>query len=275
MADLSNQQFYEYNAPGEMPGKKFDFSRTLKIFIPILIIVVSVVFVVAVMNIIQNNRTAQDLQDLQDSADTMIDRATVDCSKADDPELCQSRAFAEVARETGLAAMCEQVNEDAKRSCVTSIAFDQANPNVCRILTADDKQKCEDLAWLSAAQRNVNLENCEKISDESTQTSCETNVIQMIQTLGKCDSYNIDESLCESYSAIYDAATGDPAVCRALDDSAAVNACLDLITTVDQDFDGLSAFDEFLLGTSDTNIDSDGDGFDDATEYINNFDPTL
>ncbi len=44
-------------------------------------------------------------------------------------------------------------------------------------------------------------------------------------------------------------------------------------TPIDLDQDGLDAFEEFLLGTSDTLADTDGDGSTDAFEFLNLTDP--
>lgn len=43
----------------------------------------------------------------------------------------------------------------------------------------------------------------------------------------------------------------------------------------DRDADGLDAFEEFLLGTSDTRVDSDGDGFTDTWEFNHYQDPAV
>lgn len=49
---------------------------------------------------------------------------------------------------------------------------------------------------------------------------------------------------------------------------------LDVLTSADEDQDGLDAFEEGLLGTSDTKIDSDGDNVPDIDEFKEGLSPT-
>lgn len=272
MADFSNQQFYEYNSGGlasKPEGFWSKYKRTIVFAVPALLIIAGLVILIVFLF----NRNSGQVA-LQETADTMVDRAVVDCEDSADPELCRSRAYFEVANETGLVDMCNQVLAEAKESCVTNIAFDELNVKICNNLSNDEKQRCSDLVWLALAKNRLDLAACGNIVDTDMQTSCLRVVTQTIQASGHCASYGLENGVCDSYNRLLEAATGDPADCRALNDSVAVSDCLDLITSLDRDQDGLSAYDEFLLGSSDESVDSDGDGYDDATEYLNNFDPT-
>ena len=46
-----------------------------------------------------------------------------------------------------------------------------------------------------------------------------------------------------------------------------------MFSSLDQDADGLSLLEEYKLGTSDTNADTDGDGYTDSQEVASGHDP--
>lgn len=272
MVDLSSQQFYEYNTgdSGTSGGNNRSLFSRRNLFIGggILLLIVAIVVTALVMR----NRPAP-VQMSEEDVNSIVERRLADCALADDVAACEQRVYTSVARETGAVELCESTSENMFRSCVSNVAYDQLDADLCRLLDGDARETCQDTIHLTFAQRTLEIDSCDLIENEETKLQCIAIVESQIVAQGECVRYGVDPAKCESKDRIVNAAQGDPALCQALEDEDEVAGCLELITSQDRDDDGLTSYDEFLLGTSDDNPDTDGDGYSDSEESINNFDP--
>lgn len=208
-----------------------------------------------------------------EQAQNIIANAVVSCAAEEDPEACEAKATAGAARTTGQPTVCKDLSDKALMNCVTLIALDNADPSVCVMLSGDDEITCTDASTLRAANKRNDYGLCADIVNSEKRAACQAQLVDVVIAANECAKYEIDEVTC-GYPAKLDAvvASGSPAGCAQFSDSQK-SGCEDMFTSLDQDNDGLSLLAEYKLGTSDTNADTDGDGYTDSQEVASGHDP--
>ncbi len=211
--------------------------------------------------------------DALNQANTIIDAAVLACADEEDPAACEAAARADAARATGEASVCDGLEDAEYRNCVTLIAQDEKDPDVCSVLSGDEETACADSATLFAAQESSDYGTCSTIVSEELRVACQNQLLDVVIAEGECAKYGISDEVC-NYPAKLAAiiAAGDPLGCLEVS-SDKRDECNDMFTSLDQDRDGLSLLDESKLGTSDTNADTDGDGYTDRQEVESGHDP--
>ena len=208
-----------------------------------------------------------------DQANTIITNAVASCATEKDPKACKDRARSDAARTTGQTAVCDGLVDIALSNCVTLIAMDSADPEACSVLSGDEESTCRDAATLRAAKATKDYALCGSIVAKAGKASCRAQLVGVVIAAGECAKYAIDSAICE-YPAKLDAVIlrGNPAGCAQFSGEQRAG-CEDMFSSLDQDADGLSLLEEYKLGTSDTNADTDGDGYTDSQEVASGHDP--
>jgi hypothetical protein len=264
MQDLQGFQYYD-PSPLPTPEPWWKRRRTWITAGAVAAIVVVVMFaVVGVINALKNRPLNATKATLAEMAATEMQLSS-NCEAND--QACLDRARADAARSVGSAQGCEQLTGELLENCVSLIARDQKDPQACNLLESDAKQACENATWLLKAKEQNSLEACNQITDASTRGVCQTQVKDSLISQGRCADAQVDQSLCDNQSVLNDAvATGDATRCEALSDETDQFACLYLISSTDNDQDGLMLADEVTQGLSDAIADGDGDGLNDGDE---------
>jgi hypothetical protein len=200
-------------------------------------------------------------------ADGQLNVDLVACEQKQNPAECEAQARADIAAALGLPQFCEGVPENEMRGCVTSIAYEKANADFCGSLEGDDRDHCENIAYQAAALKNLDVKYCERIHSDQDASFCTSIVVQRVKQAGTCKDHGIEESVCDSRTREDEIVRSrNVGACNELveDDR---ETCLDRLSNVDDDNDGLSLLVELEVGTSDTDTDSDDDGLTDFEEY--------
>ena len=208
-----------------------------------------------------------------DQANTIIENSIASCATDKDPKACEDRARADAARTTSQPSVCNGLADAALTECVSLIALDKGDADVCASLSGDDESTCRNGATLIAANTAKDYGMCGSITDADLKAACENQLLDVVIAAGECTKYGISDDIC-GYPAKLAAivASGNPQGCLQLEADKQAG-CDDMFTSLDQDRDGLSLLAEYKLGTSDTNADTDGDGYTDSQEVASGHDP--
>ncbi len=208
-----------------------------------------------------------------DQAKNIIENAAASCATDKDPKACEDRARSDAARTTGQSSVCSGLADKKLTNCVTLIAMDSGDKDVCSELSGLDQSTCEDEAIFAAATKAKDYSMCSSITDDATKATCQAQLVSVVIAAGECSKYGINDSIC-GFQGKLDAvvASGNPAGCAQFSGDQAAT-CEDVFLSIDQDSDGLSLLEEYKLGTSDTNADTDGDGYTDSQEVASGHDP--
>ena len=209
------------------------------------------------------------------------------CKEAQDPGICARQAVVPQAELMGDARLCTLLEGEAVGECVETVAIASMDKRACESLEGGDQRGCEDRVAVLKAIETLDVGECEEISDEAEQVACVAQVTARVVDDGTCVEHGIDVMLCNERTAFNQAfASGDVSACDRLSDEGAVASCKDEVrqTLPDPDEDVGTGRD---LSTEEGRVprgagsgsaggaflDSDGDGYDDATEIRNGFDP--
>lgn len=232
------------------------------------------VLVVALLTVLLVNIVRQgSVDDTRVNALSAMEVALQACDTDRDPETCKDRVRSAAAQGAAGTDACDGMTGDAQASCVSLAAKADGDVAACKDLADEDREACEDLAWLTTANADENVEMCDKIANSRLATKCRVQVTAHATAAGTCAEAHVDEALCTAAAALRAAiATGSPAECNTLAEDQQ-ESCTAAIATTDDDDDGLTAQEEYELGTSDTNADTDGDGYNDGDEVAAGYDP--
>lgn len=262
-------QYFDPTAPVAVPAPWW---KTWRLAFPVmgaLVVVLVVVFVVNTVSFGNNNEKQE-----QEQALTRMEQALADCDGERDPETCKERVRGGASQSGAGEDACNGLDGDAYSSCVALSAKSSGSVAACASLRGDEQTACENLAYFTLGQQEVDLDVCKKITDVGLRTSCSMRVTQDATAGDTCTAANVDEALCVAAKAMREAiATGDSARCLAFDTEDERVECNDGITSVDKDGDGLTVAEEFSAGTSDNSADTDGDGYTDKDEIDSGHDP--
>ncbi len=208
-----------------------------------------------------------------DQAKNIIENAVASCAAESDPKACEERARSEAARTTSQPSVCSGLSDKKLTNCVTLIAMDTGKKEACASLSGSDQLSCENEAVFAAATRAKDYGLCSSIINDAIRATCQTQLVSVVIAAGECTKYAIEDATC-AFPAKLDAvvAGGNPAGCAQFTGTQR-EGCEDMFSSLDQDGDGLSLLEEYKLGTSDTNADTDGDGYTDSEEIASGHDP--
>ncbi len=264
MQDLQNYQYYD-PSPSVIPPPWWRRPRTWQLAGLLAVAVIGLLLVgAAAINILKNRQLADSDQSRLQQAEVVADQLAAEC-QADD-QTCLDTARADAARRLGLAQACVSLTGDELADCVTLIAVDKIEPQVCDLLANEVRSKCSDTPYLLQAKQDLNLVLCEQIVNSATRAACFVQVKIAAIAVGQCQAVGLDETLCEAARLLSEAiASNDPNACQTLNDNDAY-ACLQAQQQADLDNDGLVAVDEEAFGTSEGVADTDTDGLSDGDE---------
>lgn len=198
-----------------------------------------------------------------------IERARVSCNGEQNPEGCFMATVNREARRLHDASLCTALEGKAFTSCVSLVALDGEDPDVCRLLSGKEQKSCADGAYFRLATGALDLQMCEPITTETLKERCRTNIEREVVRLGQCSQYGVDDILCSDADEYRRAvASGDPLSCDRFDDDMKESCLFDMSDALqaDEDLDGLSLGQEREYGTDPAAFDSDGDGLSDGEE---------
>jgi len=232
-----------------------------------VVLVALVIF--GVVWLVNSHKAAVRTANITALAEQELDRSITACDKKKNSKACQSNLVEDAALKSGVVELCDKLDGEANVSCVWIFAREQYKPEVCGMISVKDKQlECYDSVYRALANRDADISWCEKISSDSTRARCVNTMSETIARTIGCAGTGIDQSVCDRLTALAAAvASEDPDKCAALADNNDQVGCLDSVGSGDRDHDDLDAALETSLGSSDTSVDSDGDGLTDADEY--------
>mgnify|MGYP001579557335 FL=1 len=229
MQDLQNYQYYD-PSPQAVPMPWWKRRRTWQLVGLLTIVGVVLVFaVIAATNALQNRKLANEEADLMGQADAIESQLGAECAEGD--AACLERARADAARALGTSQACDELTGESFSTCVTLIAQDDKDPEICKALSGEEQTACLDTTYLMKANSDLNLALCDQISTPPTRASCRFQVKAKIVAQGRCADAGVDVAICEAAAAVSAAIkTGDPAVCAALSDEQLQYECTEGIT---------------------------------------------
>ena len=272
MQDLQNYQYYD-PSPQPPPMPWWKRKRTWQLSGLLGVTAVVLVFVtVAGLNAMKNHQLDRQAGDLMGQASALELQLASECDDGD--EQCIVLARADAARALGLVGACDELRDEAYTNCVTLIAIDKADPQVCNVLSGDERAACADTPYLLKATAEMNLRLCDQIAGAGTRASCSAQVKSAAIASGQCEEAGLEASLCDQAEAVAAAIeSGNPSACEALDEDGEYE-CVRAQLQADRDNDGLVAEEEAEQGTSDGLPDTDADGLTDGDEvHVHATDP--
>jgi hypothetical protein len=249
---VAQPQFYSLDPLPVVPEPWFKNKKILMMMgAGAFAMVFTALLIVFTMNFIDSGKSG--VRSRVEEADGITKEKATDC-KPDDT-VCLDEARADAARAVGEIKACESLSGNPYTKCVTLISRDEKDPELCKVLSGDDRTACEDGSYILKAREDGNGELCEKIKDETTKASCES-------SFASSTSANVEAAV----------AGGNPAACETLVGADREN-CQDIFSSIDEDKDGLSLGEEYFYKTSDEKADTDGDGYTDGEEIASGHDP--
>lgn len=263
MQDLQNYQYYD-PSPQPEPTPWWKRRRTWQLSGLLGVTAVVLVFVtIAGLNAMKNRQLAGEV-DLMGQANALESRLQAECEAGD--EQCMELARADAARSLGLVSACDELSGDAYSECVTLIAIDKEDPQVCDVLSGDERPRCANTPYLLKATADMNISLCDQITVTGIRASCVMQVRNAALASGKCTEVGIEQSECDQSIQFNSAvASGDSAACAAFDENLEYQ-CIHAQENRDADGDDLVAAEEEEFGTSEGLPDTDADGLTDGDE---------
>ncbi len=263
------QYFRFSNEPTEAPKPWFRRPEVVKRILGIGGVVVAILFLaIFVTNLVKS--ISDSPKNAKEAAEQEMAQRQIECEESD--EACKMRVQKEIARTSGVASVCDGLEEKKKESCVTLAAREKKNTATCSALSGDAATRCKDSVLIARVADGEGMEVCQETSEEK-RMQCENIVTSQARALGTCTELGVAEEVCAEKKTIEAlVSAGNFAGCAELAEEQR-GECVDMFTSIDADGDGLNAKKEAELGTSDSNSDTDGDGYSDAVEVQSGYNP--
>jgi hypothetical protein len=234
----------------------------------------AIVIVVGAVWFARSRQEARIGAEILSRVESRLDKAIAECADEANPDACREREVSLAATSAGSVALCDKLDGEARDGCIWDAAGQAKDPTMCsRISDQTRASVCSDALYAKLAMESKDARLCQKISSQDLAKGCE-GVVDGPVTAETCAARGEDVTVCDKLRA-YEAAVAseDPAQCNSLAEDNGRNLCLEAVGSGDRDHDGLSAVEEQVYGTSDTNSDTDGDGFTDSAEVQNGYNP--
>lgn len=233
---MGDYQFYQINSEGK-PAEEVQAPRPHRSpVLPWVFLVVVIVLLVGAMvfaaNVIKESGWKADREN---TVETRLEEKVTECLEdGGEEDECLNSAQTDVADELGDARLCKGLDGGAKVNCVTVIAFEALDPNVCSVLSGTEKSDCEDLIHAVVARSENKIDLCQKIENEERRNVC------------------ISDFGVTSEALTIAIGSNDPASCQSLSTEGERMACIDEYQAIDTDGDGYSDYEEVQNGFSPT-----------------------
>lgn len=269
--DEQQYDWQEIPVEGDKPKKSLPpWIKWVGLGVVCLILVIAAVFLIRGMV----NHFAQN-EKMEEVAQEMT-KAENECLEAQDQEKCISRVAFRLASDHGDGDYCiEIVDEGEQDDCFAIASLVALDADGCREVVNDTlRTECEDAILAQTIQVGDGLEACAGFSSEQDRLNCEDSWIFASILSGECPNDDISQDVCDYGVTIMAAIVNEnPDLCEDIQDKDFFNTCIELVTTVDRDQDGLTEDQENFHGTDDRNPDTDGDGFTDKEEIDGGYNP--
>lgn len=264
------QQPQYFNVQEGVPETPSPFWRLPKFWVAVVGTLLLVALVVYVVNIFTNDGKNSGSDNLDE-----FEAQLAACDNERDPETCKSRVRSGAAKDEADPELCVGLTEGEYASCVAFAAKEKGDASMCEVIGDEIRRTtCENLAWLTIAKDQVDLELCAEIDDIDLSKACIDNVTASAVASGGCVEAHVATALCDVRKSLDEAiAQGTSAACSALLDEDAKIDCVNAIESVDDDADGLVLVEETTAGTDPQDPDTDGDGYNDGQEVSSGHDP--
>jgi len=237
----------------------------------IAMIVVAVLVVVALIIgafLFVRSRQSRSIQDQRtDRVETQVEQAVASCSSAVNPEACRRNKVEQAAMSLGMAEICQMLEGSEFDACVWRLAHETGEGDFCEgIQDETQKQLCADTLVLQMATDGSGRADCGRISDERTRNLCQDYHRESMISQEGCLAAQGQE-YCDALSLKETALSeGDASLCAEISVPELAAGCIDGMSVVDMDEDGLVFREEEMAGTDPTVADTDFDGLSDGEE---------
>lgn len=288
--EKNDQQFYELDASGQpVPQSSVRSEGDLSSIAPkveggwlryavvvLVLIVVALLAVWFLRTLMRDTGPVEMTQEAYDGVYAQIKDELMACEDEDDVARCQDRIWTAKARELQDAAVCLQASESFAEDCVSGIAFDLLNDDLCDLLKGEAFESCWDSVIYQRVINDRYYPGCDVFFDRSLTPRCHRTIESEVARTGSCGEVGIDPVLCDDEIWLQQAIdSGNYTACNWLATQNGIENCRELFHVLDDDEDGLTLYDEDVAGTSDGSADTDGDGLSDFEEVnVHGTDPT-
>lgn len=242
------------------------------VLIVVAVAVAAALIVAAVLFVRSRSRVSVDGQYLA-RIESQLEQTLAGCANEPDPDACRAEKVRTAARATGTAGLCQYLEGESHDACVWTIAREQGDVAVCAGIEDGARAvECADALYLKQAASASDADVCLLVADEMKRNGC---VEALADPITKEDCLaRKDAAYCAQFDLyLAAAASQNPDLCAEITDADVQSFCVDDVSPGDRDFDGLDEEDERIYGTSDTSRDTDGDGYDDASEIQSGYNP--
>jgi hypothetical protein len=269
----NNVDWYEVDNSGEVVISLKDklIPKIKPILIGLGIIIVIALISLFVYEVVKFFYNASEDKQITENTNLYIEA----CQNEQDVQKCVSNAALRLTQETGNSKYCDELTGVQFDSCLATSALTSRNVDNCqKIADSTIKAQCNDAVIALSMPSDHTYEACADYVDEQKQEQCEQTWVFDTILKGECDYPQISTEMCEIGAMISDAiAKQNPDLCSLISDYGMLEYCMERTLPGDRDFDGLDAAEEESIGTSDTNTDTDGDGYSDKEEVMTGHDP--
>ncbi len=236
--------------------------------------VIAVALIVGAVLFVRSRQKVEIASQNMDRIEAQLASSLAGCAQEPDPEECRNQKVLLAAKATGASTVCEQLTGSDHDSCVWTVAKDREDPESCAAIADVERAKtCSDQINVRLALSKKDASFCDKVLDAAKQDGCRNSVDGPL-TEANCVGRGSDQAVCDKLAQFEAAvAAKDPSKCLELSDETEQSRCADLVGTGDVDLDGLMADEERSYGSSDTNPDTDGDGYSDFAEVKAGYNP--